>query len=305
MASLLVGLVLSVTWLQPASADIGPKPEMQFKFNFPQSTPLTILEGSLLECDQPDCSDAQPLQELGPQRFTCDATACQALAYGFKPYHRLSITFSDGSTRQSNIFSKRFFSANYGVDVRQTDLLVEERLGNVNPFSFIFVVSLAGAVCASLLVVAVFVLLVVFFVREDQEKNSFAQSRTFYLLSWLMAIPLIGAGAYFDLSLPLTEAIECLLVLIYTHFRKKPRLEGFTIVLLMNLLTQPPLWFALNSISAHHSLLVFAIAEVFIWLFESVIFYLTQRRSYSFKEATGVCLLLNAVSLSIGLILPI
>jgi hypothetical protein len=305
IASLLFSLVFSLIWLQPAYADIGPKPEMQFEFSFPEGNPLTILQGSLLECDQPDCQDAQPLEELGPQRFTCGATSCQAMAYGFKPYHRLTITFSDGETRQSNVFSKRFFSANYQVEVRQSDLLVEERLGGINPFSFIFVVSVAGAVCASLLLVAVFVLLVVFFVREDQEKNTFAQSRTFYLLAWLLSIPLIGAGAYFDLALPLTEAIECLLVLGYTHFRKKPRLEGFTIVLLMNLLTQPPLWFALNSSSAHHSWLVFAIAEGFIWLFESVIFYLTQRRSYTFKEATAVCLMLNGLSLTIGLLLPL
>jgi hypothetical protein len=302
--SAVVVLFFSAITFQPVRADVGPKPSMRFEFIFQQDASLSIVSGSLFECDQADCRAAQPLQEMGPQRFTCDTNSCQALAYSFKPYHRLSITFSDGSTRESNVFQKRFFSANYTVAIHDENLQVEERLGGLTPYPFTFVVAGIGAVCASLILVAVFVLLVVFFIREDQEKNSYAQSRSFYLLSWLLAIPLIGAGAFFDLALPLTEAIECGLILIYANLRKKPRLKGFTVVLLMNVLTQPTLWFALNSTAAHQSWLVLGITEVFIWWFEAVIFYLTQRRSYTFREAIGVCLLLNAVSLAIGMVLP-
>src|SRR5512133_614772 len=80
-------------------ADTGPKPTMEFSFKQESSgDQVTIVSGTLYECDQSDCSDAAPLQELGPQRFTCEATSCSALAYGFSDYHKLEIQFSDGKT---------------------------------------------------------------------------------------------------------------------------------------------------------------------------------------------------------------
>lgn len=47
-------------------ADTGPKPTMEFEFK--QDLPggeLTIVSGILYECDQADCVDAAPLEELG------------------------------------------------------------------------------------------------------------------------------------------------------------------------------------------------------------------------------------------------
>lgn len=109
-------------------ADVGPKPTMEFEFK--QGIPdaqVTIVSGTLYECDQPDCSDAAPLEELGPQRFTCEVDRCQAMAYGFAPYHRLEIAFSDGKTRQSNIFETDGFNSRYTVTIQPDDLLVEAR----------------------------------------------------------------------------------------------------------------------------------------------------------------------------------
>ena len=76
---------------------------MDFTFTqeFP-GTQVSIVSGTMFECQQSDCSDAKPLMEAGPQRFSCEATSCHALAYGFSDYHRLEIQFSDGKTRQSN-----------------------------------------------------------------------------------------------------------------------------------------------------------------------------------------------------------
>lgn len=93
-----------------ALADTGPKPTMNFAFwqELP-GEPVTITSGILYECDQSDCQDASPLEEAGPQRFTCEATTCYAMAYGFSPYHRLEIQFSDGQTRQSNVFETAGF----------------------------------------------------------------------------------------------------------------------------------------------------------------------------------------------------
>jgi hypothetical protein len=101
--------------------------------------PVTIISGILYECDQSDCSDAAPLEELGPQRFTCDSESCSATAYGFAPYHKIEIQFSDGKTRHSNIFQTAGFSSNYTVTVRPDDLLVEARF-SLGAFPPIFLI---------------------------------------------------------------------------------------------------------------------------------------------------------------------
>lgn len=112
--------------LQIVRADTGPKPTMEFAFN--QSllpAPVTIVSGILHECQEVDCSDAQPLEEVGPQGFYCGEDGCDAMAYGFAPYHRIEIQFSDGKTRQSNIFETAGFESRYTVTVNPDDLSVE------------------------------------------------------------------------------------------------------------------------------------------------------------------------------------
>lgn len=111
---------------QSALADTGPKPTMEFVFT--QTLPegeLQIISGILYECDLSDCSDAAPLEQLGPQGLYCDTEGCSATAYGFSPYHRLEVEFSDEVTRQSNIFETAGFDSKYTVTVRPDDLLVE------------------------------------------------------------------------------------------------------------------------------------------------------------------------------------
>jgi hypothetical protein len=111
-------------------ADTGPKPTMEFTFkqDLPEGEKHTIVSGTLYECDQSDCSDAAPLEEVGPQGFYCDAQSCRAIAYGFAPYHRLEIELSDEITRQSNIFETVGFDSRYTVTVQPDNLLVEGQL---------------------------------------------------------------------------------------------------------------------------------------------------------------------------------
>src|SRR5215212_2946090 len=111
---------------QIALADTGPKPTMDFQFKQEQDLlPMSIDSGIMYECNQADCSDAAQLQQLGPQGFRCDTENCSAIAYGFAPYHKIEIRFSDGKTRQSNIFKTSGFESKYAVTVRPHDLLVE------------------------------------------------------------------------------------------------------------------------------------------------------------------------------------
>ncbi|HSL29556.1 MAG TPA: hypothetical protein VK900_10185 [Anaerolineales bacterium] len=122
--------LLALFQYQIVRADTGPKPTMDFEFaqELP-GDPLTIASGILYECDRSDCSDAAPIEEVGPQGFRCEADRCSATAYGFAPFHRIEIEFSDGQTRQSNVFETAGFDSQYTVTVRPDDLLVEAQLG--------------------------------------------------------------------------------------------------------------------------------------------------------------------------------
>ena len=130
-----------------ALADTGPKPTMDFQFEQElPGGPVTITSGILYECEQPDCSDAAPLAELGPQRFTCEANSCYAMSYGFSQYHRLELEFSDGQTRRSNVFETAGFDSKYTVTVRPEDLLVEAQFSVVPSLRTTLI--LAGCICA-------------------------------------------------------------------------------------------------------------------------------------------------------------
>jgi hypothetical protein len=126
---LLLSSLLTFLPVKDAVADTGPKPTMDFQFRQEMTgePPLTITSGILFECEQPDCSDAMLLEEAGPQRFTCELNSCSATAYGFARYHQIELEFSDGKTRQSNIFETAGFDSKYMVTIRPDDLLVEAR----------------------------------------------------------------------------------------------------------------------------------------------------------------------------------
>jgi hypothetical protein len=98
--------------------------------------------------------------EGGPQGFRCSADGCNALAYGFAPYHKIEIQFSDGKTRISNIFKTAGFDSVYEVTVRPEDLLVEAQFNpGVSPWgAAIFL--LCCCLCGGLLVIALVIFLV-------------------------------------------------------------------------------------------------------------------------------------------------
>jgi hypothetical protein len=164
-------LVLSLLAFLPARAalaDIGPKPTMDFQFKQEMTgePPLTITSGILFECDQPDCSDAAPLEEAGPQRFTCEINSCRATAYGFAPYHRIELEFSDGKTRQSNVFETAGFDSKYMVTIRPDGLLVEARFSlGLFPRTMVILI----ACCCAVVGVALVAGLMIFFLRRSKQ----------------------------------------------------------------------------------------------------------------------------------------
>jgi hypothetical protein len=145
----------------PAAADTGPKPTMAFTFA-PDGTDgtLTVTSGELFECDQADCGDAEPLPRLGPQGLRCQATSCDATAYGFSPYHRLEVRFSDGKTRNSNVFATGDFESQYQVTVRPDDLLVGPLTGQAALPTTTRVLLIGGGALLLVLIVAGVILVV-------------------------------------------------------------------------------------------------------------------------------------------------
>lgn len=120
-------LLIFLLTSQLALADLGHKPTMSFDFKDGIPGKVTASSGVLLESQQADGSKATPLAAVGPQRFTCDQRGCFAMAYGFAPYHRLEIKFSDGKTRRSNVFPTAGIDSKYTVTIRANDLLVESK----------------------------------------------------------------------------------------------------------------------------------------------------------------------------------
>src|SRR5215212_7704163 len=155
-------LILQVLPAQNVLADTGPKPTMDFEFKYESTEEHpTIVSGTLYECQKSDCSDAAALQQLGPQGFRCDPNSCSATAYGFAPYHKLKIEFSDEETRQSNIFQTAGFDSKYTVAVGPADLLVEAqfRVGTLPRMALIVITCICALVGVGL-VVGLIVLLI-------------------------------------------------------------------------------------------------------------------------------------------------
>ena len=297
---LIAGVLLPTQ--RASGMDMGPKPTMDFEFTAEPGMPaIAITEAVLLECSDSSCSDAKPLEELGPQGITCQEMSCSSMAYGYAAYHRLVVTFSDGITRQSGVFQKNAFHAIYKVSVGQDDLRVKEGRGRMDP--------LLGALLGGLVGVAGLLielgLLVALMVREGKGRATWEISKGFYWSAFGLGLVLTTAGGFFSLALPITALIEIALGIGYALWRKRPVFPLAIVILVMNVFTQFGLWGALETVQAGNSLVFTLILEGGIWLVETFILFFTQRKTLPFKEAALLSLVLNGISFLIGLILPL
>jgi hypothetical protein len=112
-----------------ANADLGPKPTASFSITVDNGAHMT--RGILLMCEKEDCSDAAPLEQVGPQHFGCSGARCDALAYGFSPYLQLQLTLSDGRKLISQVFKKEAFDATFIATATGGRLYVEEQRDQV------------------------------------------------------------------------------------------------------------------------------------------------------------------------------
>lgn len=215
------------------------------------------------------------------------------MAYSFSEYHQLRLTFSDGVTRESNIFTKKAFEANYKVTIGKNDLLVEEGRGYPNPSIYF----LGLIVLNILLLTAAFLALIILILK-------IGQSRGWLIAALGISLGLTASGGLVNLALPMTIVIELLLAVVYALKRKRPLLITIALTALANVITQYGLWASLNAFHDQDVLELTIGLEIVIWGIEALILYLPQRKDISFKEAALLSLVLNVVSFSLGLLLP-
>jgi hypothetical protein len=123
---LLIGILLVLGLLpqENVSADMGPKPTMTFEFIQESQNPaLKMVSWSLINCRNYDCgilnSDLPDVVPFSPNSFNCADNRCNAYIYYMtdQNYFQMEITFSDGVTRKSNVFTRKYFDAKYNVVV--------------------------------------------------------------------------------------------------------------------------------------------------------------------------------------------
>ena len=131
---ILILLVFIIPTAQ-VKADAGPKASLNFYF---QSLSSKIQEGNLLICEDEICQNFHEYKN----GLQCTTNYCEAVASPldrFSEYYKIVITFSDG-VRESNVFTKQGYNAQYEVYVEKDNLLVKEKLtllGFFNPFLLI------------------------------------------------------------------------------------------------------------------------------------------------------------------------
>jgi hypothetical protein len=99
--------------------------------------------------------------------------------------------------------------------------------------------------------------------------------------------------------------VELLLGGLYAALRKRPAVLVLTVILLLNIITQPALWLTLSGFSGQYPFIALIFAELVVWLVEGGGIFLALRNKIGFGEALIVSLVLNAASFGIGLLLPL
>ena len=120
--------VLAVFCLSPLWAGISPKPEMDFTLVYQTQNKPTVLADTSeqIQCADNQCLQAAPLGQYGIQKLYCHSNGCFSIAYEYEPFQKLVLAFSDGKTRQSNVFPTPAKLRNsFTVLVRDGDLVVQ------------------------------------------------------------------------------------------------------------------------------------------------------------------------------------
>jgi hypothetical protein len=312
LAAILLAAAALMLPPRAAQADIGPKPTAHFEFIQLEEQGLAITGGILYQCSQPDCADAAPLEEVGPQGFACQSTSCSATAYGFRDYLFLEITFSDGSTRRSHIFPEgRAHQSSFGVEVDGEHLAVREQrmkglLADAITLSVVYaVLGLMLLLVSPAILIPLAALGLLFWLRRRSRQGGafLIDSQPVFVSAWVFALP-AAFLAGFTPALPLTILIEGGLAWGYSRWKRLPELAVITAAALLNLITLPLLWKAVAAAPAGGWGLLL-VGEIAVWLVEAAGFKLVFGTQLSLRQALLLSGIVNLASFAIGLALPV
>ena len=105
-------------------------------------------------------------------------------------------------------------------------------------------------------------------------------------------------------TLLFTVVIEGAVVIVYSLWKKKPGKPLLVTTIGGNLLTQSLLWVGLNLFFRHY-LAALLIAEILIWIIETILLYVIRLNHLNLKEASLLSLAMNGLSFTLGWFLPI
>jgi len=106
------------------------------------------------------------------------------------------------------------------------------------------------------------------------------------------------------ITLLITIIAESAVVLVYSIWRKKPVRPILFTSIWVNIITQSLLWVVLN-LSFQHYLITLLIAEILIWMIESVLLWFLPANRLRFADAVFLSLSMNLSSFALGWFLPI
>jgi hypothetical protein len=105
-------------------------------------------------------------------------------------------------------------------------------------------------------------------------------------------------------TLLITILLEGVVVSGYSIWRKKPLGPILFTSILANLMTQSILWVVLN-IFFQYYVVTLIIAEIFIWILESLLLYSFRANQLCWQEAALLSLIMNVTSFELGWFLPV
>jgi len=105
-------------------------------------------------------------------------------------------------------------------------------------------------------------------------------------------------------TLLITIILEGAVGLGYSLWRKKPTGAILITGVFANLVTQSFLWVVLNLFFSHY-LITLLLAEILIWMIESILLYSVPANRLRFSDAIFLSLGMNLASVALGWFLPV
>jgi hypothetical protein len=105
-------------------------------------------------------------------------------------------------------------------------------------------------------------------------------------------------------TLFITLIVEEVVVIVYCTWRRRPLRPLLFTSIFANLITQILLWIVLNVFFRHY-LTTLVIAEILIWIMESILLYSIPANRLRFTGALLLSLNMNLASFALGWFLPL